>query len=222
MKLLLIILQIFLLCLPAGAEDAPEKSRKKDREAKKLVALKEIAEKTLEVKVATEDVQVRGKHGVRVHVKNNSDRAVLFSGDKAVATIHGVEYKCMSLLGEFDDLSGSQPTFYSSLTEDTGNPVGPAVSGRGLQSVSDLLDKNRNSNRFAKKRTLQQNDQTNFGQRILWPGDSCSGTILFPSSEALGSALLRIPVTSFFNSSDQAEASNSKQGQHKNLSRSEK
>lgn len=176
--------------------------------ALKAKPLKDIASKTIQVLVEQEDVVVRGKHGVRIHVVNKSDRAVIFNGDDAIATLNGVEHPS-SIMSEFDDLSGSQPTFINDLdASDPGRPE--AISIRGIQSYNDLLKKPKPTlDRFNRDDYQRKEaDQTRFGQRILWPGDSSSGTIIFQSSEALGNSRLKIPICSFFDAADRAEASN--------------
>lgn len=174
----------------------------------KLKPLKDIAAKAIQLLVEQDDVVVRGKHGVRIHVVNNSDRAVIFNGDDAIATLNGIEHQS-SIMSEFDDLSGSQPTFISELDAmDPGKPE--AISIRGIQSYNDLLKKPKPTlDRFNRDDYQRKEaDQTRFGQRILWPGDSSSGTIIFQSSEALCSSRLKIPICSFFDATDRAEASN--------------
>lgn len=207
------ILQLSALGLAALAE-APKAEPKSSSSptAKAHPALKDIAARDLELKISSEDVQVRGKHGVRVYVKNNTDRAVIFSGDKATATINGVDYNCMSPLGEFDDLSGSQPTFISDLNDSSSDSPTSAISINGLESASDLLRSTKQRIRHFSK-PKPNVDKSNFGQRILWPGDSCSGTIMFPAAESLRYSVLKIPVSAFFDSSDQALATNQRPAQ---------
>jgi len=186
----------------------PRSSEKSSKKKAPQRALKDLSSKSIQLLVDTEDVVVRGKHGLRIHVLNKSDRAVIFNGDDAKAILNGMEYPS-TIVGEFDDLSGSQPTFISDLdATDGGNPT--AISIKGIQSYNDLLKKPKptldrfNRDDYQRKAA----DQTRFGQRILWPGDSSSGTIIFQSSEALGNAQVKIPICSFFDASDKAEASN--------------
>ncbi len=200
------------ICAKKSSEDSKAaKSHSSEKASKKKLpqkALKDLSGKSIQLLVDTEDVVVRGKHGLRIHVQNKSDRAVIFNGDDAKAILNGMEYPS-NIMGEFEDLSGSQPTFISDLdATDGGNPT--AISIKGIQSYNDLLRKPKPTldrfNRDDYQRKAE--DQTRFGQRILWPGDSSSGTIIFQSSEALGNAQVKIPICSFFDAADKAEASN--------------
>lgn len=169
--------------------------------------LKESIAQDVKVTVMPEDLKLRGRHGLRVKVVNNSDRAVLFNGELAGAYLHGTEFKCAEL-DDLEDLSGSQPNFISKLNHDTAETVAAAVTVGAWPSVEDILkSKSPTLKRFGRDEERRAQDEQKFGQRILWPGDSSTGTIYFASRESLVGAVVKIPARSFFDLKDQATAS---------------
>ncbi len=202
------------LLLFSGAAIANESNQVQNQS--ESAPLKSIVNESLEASIEPGEIIERGKHGLKVTVKNNSDRAVIFNGEKASVFVHGNEYKCENM-DEFEDLSGSQPNFLSELNRDTRSTVAAAVSVGGLQTVSDLLKSRKPTlDRFGKDEKRREEILEQFGQRILWPGDASTGIIMFPASEPLTNAQVAIPVSSFFNAKDQAVlSSKSKQDSSK-------
>lgn len=180
-------------------------------ESQTPIELSSIIGKTVEIRVYPDDIQMRGRHGLKVLVKNKSDRALIFYGDLSIAKANGKEYKCAEL-DEFEDLSGSQPNFISRLNRDAGETVAAAVTVGSWQTVSDILkSKNKDLKRFGKDEERRRLSESEFGQRILWPGDESEGTILFAAREPLQAAVLEMPVRCFFNARDKATAVSSPQ-----------
>ncbi|MBX9686819.1 MAG: hypothetical protein K2X27_08965 [Candidatus Obscuribacterales bacterium] len=188
---------------PAAAEANSDKNAAISTEKNKNLPLTEVLQE-IELSIDPEDAVVRGNHGLKIRIKNNTDRAVIFDGQKAIARLNGKEYKCLAA-GEFEDLSGSQPDFLADLGKDTAETIGTAVTVGALPTVSDWM-KNRKSilGRYGQDEERRQDTQNRFGQRILWPGDESAGIIMFQAKEALKGALLEMPITAFFDSKDRA------------------
>lgn len=173
-------------------------------------ALKDIAASDLKLTVDPQDLVIRGKHGLKIKVSNNSDRAVIFSGELATATQKGKKLKCMDI-DEFDYLVLSRPTFINTIGHNTREVVSAALTVGALQTANDVLKNRSVLKSYGKDEERRQDEEERFGQRILWPGDSSTGIILFSDAkESLAGAQIKLPVSSFFDIKDQAFISNSK------------
>jgi hypothetical protein len=202
------ILMLFVLALPAAGvlglasnlsalADVVEPAQSAEP-----LPLKEVVAK-VEFVVEPEELVVKGKQGVRIKVKNNCDRALIFNGEMATAKIGETKVNCMDNQ-DFDEMFASPATFASNWSIGFGSTVSDALSIGSWQTVNDML-KSKSFKRYGKDEERRQQDEERFGQRILWPGDSSSGYIFFPAEQSLSGAELTLPVSSFFNSKDQAE-----------------
>ncbi len=169
--------------------------------------LKSVADSAIKIWAGPNDIVVKGKHGLRIKVTNNSDRPVLFDGEKASAKTLVTEYKCVDI-DTFDELNMVPPTFRSTLSADAGSAVAPKLPVATKSGKLSLLDSNKSVlPSLDKDMQRKQSEQERFGQRILWPGDSSEGIILFPAEESLVGAVVSLPICSFFDSADQASVS---------------
>lgn len=164
--------------------------------------LNEITNK-IELNIEPEDVLIKGKHGVKIKIKNNTDRALIFNGENATARFHGSEYKCMNI-DQFED------TCNLDLSDRDLPLIMPPVVIGGLQPAKSISSKSRSLRKSieASENSLKKPPER-FGKRILWPGDTSYGIILFNANESLTNSIIKIPASSLFDSSDQAAISNS-------------
>lgn len=176
-------------------------------ESGKPEALQKLVADQISVRIENRDVSVKGRHGLQIEVTNNSDRAVILNGELATARLADKDYG-VAILDEFEGLPGSQPRFLAELNSmDDSAAAQAAVSVSSWKTVNDMLKSE--STRFTcygKGEQKRRSVEHRFGQRILWPGDSSSGIIVFNSPEPLVGAVLSIPVRSFFEPSDIAVA----------------
>ncbi len=172
--------------------------------------LESIIKTAIEISAGPNDIVIKGKHGLRIKVTNKSDRPVLFDGEKACAKTLSTEYKCVDI-DTFDELNLIPPTFRSTLSAETGSAVNQKPPLASKPIGIGLLNSNKNVlAKLGKDAQGKNSEQERFGQRILWPGDSSEGIVLFPAEESLVGAVVTVPVCSFFNSADQASVSTTK------------
>jgi hypothetical protein len=157
--------------------------------------------------VEPQDMVIKGKHAIRIRVKNNSDRALVFNGEMATAKVGDTSISCMDNR-DFDDLFDAPETFASNWSIGAGAVLTDALTVGTWQTVSDML-KTKSFKRYGADEERRDQDQERFGQRILWPGDSSSGIIVFPCEQSLSGAMLSLPVSSLFNGNDKAVVNSS-------------
>ncbi len=198
--ILVAVLSLPLTCAPpARTEDSAPKG------LPSLTPLNSILNTAIEISAGANDIVIKGKHGLRIKVTNRSDRPVLFDGEKASASTRTVQYKCVDI-DTFDELNMIPPLFRSTLSADAGSALSPSLLSS--RQNDDLLKlKNTMLTKRGKDDLRKESDQERFGQRILWPGDSSEGIILFPAEESLVGAVVTVPIYSFFDSKDQATVS---------------
>ena len=157
--------------------------------------------------VEPQDMVIKGKHAIRIRVKNNSDRALVFNGEMATAKVGDTSISCMDNR-DFDDLFDAPETFASNWSIGAGAVFTDALTVGTWQTVSDML-KTRSFKRYGLDEERRDQDQERFCQRILWPGDSSSGIIVFPCEQSLSGAALSLPVSSLFNGNDKSVVNSS-------------
>jgi hypothetical protein len=191
----------FWLCASSKAQtpvSSPTNSNSKSSEP-----LSTVKEK-IEITVLPQDIVVRGKHGLKIQVKNNTDRAVIFNGEEARAKQRQNEYRSMNV-DQFDELFAESPAFSNRLRRNLSQTALAAVTVGGAQTVFDAMKNSKPVLRaYGRDEERRQEDQERFGQRILWPGDSSTGVVLFSAEEPLTEAVVSIPAASLFDANDKA------------------
>lgn len=203
-----LLLQIGLCGASAAQTGIATGSSQADSQKPKSEPLN-TAKSAIEISVLPQDIVVRGKHGLKIQVKNNTDRAIIFNGEQATANLRQTEYRSMNV-DQFDDLFAESPAFMNRLRRNLSQTALAAVTVGGAQTAYDALKNSKPVLRsYGHDEERRQEDQERFGQRILWPGDSSTGVVLFASDEPLTDAVVSIPVASFFDAADKASVSSS-------------
>lgn len=161
----------------------------------------------IDFEVDRKDLVVKGRHGLRITVRNNSDRALIFHGEKATAAMDGAQFSCMEIK-DFDELFASPPTIASNLAIGARETIREALTLGAWQAVSDAFKSKNPLKRYGRDEERRQVDEGVFQQRVLWPGESSSGTLLFRCEQPLIGAVVSLPICSFFKSTDQAAITN--------------
>lgn len=157
----------------------------------------------VELTVEPQEMIIKSKHGFRIRVKNNSDRAIVFDGEHANANIGGKVISCMDVV-DFDEMFDKPETFASSWRIGATSTLTDGLTIGTWQTVGDMLKTQNFFKRYGKDEQRREHSEERFNQRVLWPGDTSAGIILFPSNESLRGATISLPVSSFFNPKDQA------------------
>lgn len=169
-----------------------------------------LAKARIEITVSPQDIVLRGKHGLKIQVKNNTDRPIIFNGEEATAKLHQNEYKSMNV-DQFDELFAESPKFMNKLRRNMSQTAIAAVTVGGAQTAYDAIKSSKPVLKtYGQDEERRQEDQERFGQRILWPGDSSTGVVLFSAEEPLTDAVVSLPVASFFDANDKALVSSGK------------
>ena len=163
----------------------------------------------VELIIEPQDMVIKGRHGLKIQVKNQSDRALLFGGDKATAKIGETEFSCMDIR-DFDELFATPPAFASSWSIGAGQTLKSALTVGTWQAGGDIFKSSRGGIlQYGKDEERRQDDENRFGQRVLWPGETSSGVLLFRCEQPLAAAKVTLPVSSFFNSKERSFISGS-------------
>lgn len=106
---------------------------------------------------------------------------------------------------QFDELFAESPAFSNRLRRNLSQTALAAVTVGGAQTVFDAMKNSKPVLRaYGRDEERRQEDQERFGQRILWPGDSSTGVVLFSAEEPLTEAVVSIPAASLFDANDKA------------------
>jgi hypothetical protein len=158
----------------------------------------------IEFRIDPADMVIKGRHGLRIHVKNNTDRALIFSGEKASAKSGEAVFSCMDIR-DFDELFAAPPNFAASWSIGARETVKAAFTVGAFPALNDMLKGRPGPGYYGKDELRRQGEDDRFGQRVLWPGESSSGILLFRSEQSLVGAQVTLPVSSFFNTKEQSE-----------------
>lgn len=182
----------------AASEETKSLASESPKAALGNKALSKLDMSKIFLQVTPRDIYIKGRHGVQVRVLNLSEKTLIFNADLATASLHGKDYG-IAQTDEFADLPGNQPKFMADLLSGNSESSGAAIKVGSWQSVNDML-KHESPAISAKDRSKLRRETSEhmFAQRILWPGDSSSGIILFAAQVPLTGAEIRIPVRSFF------------------------
>jgi hypothetical protein len=163
----------------------------------------------VELLVERKDVVIKGKHGLRIQVKNNSDQALVFCGERATATIGKTVFNCLDTKN-FDELISAPPGNAVNWSIGLGETLAEALTMGGWQAVADMrTSTSPGLKRYGKDEERREQAAERFGQRLIYPGESSSGILLFSCDQSLQEAAVTLPVSSCVNSNEQSVISNS-------------
>jgi hypothetical protein len=188
---------------PAGKEPSPWL---KDRAVAPPEQPRPLAElgAGIEVSAKGETASLKGLTALRLHVANNTQRTLSFKGNEAVLALTGTQLKAAPLasisarIKEYDNPHGYRER--AAMTAMTA-----AMTVGAWQAVrDDKVLRNPVTERYGFDNANRNQRLLRFGERVLWPGDSCEGVVYFESSQpvSLAGASLQVPVADFYNPSD--------------------
>jgi len=177
---------------PGGRSQAP------------LAPLDTVASSMVDVSVLDYDAHLKNLRGLKVYVRNRSDRALLCSGFEATATVDGATYNACTF-STLDKVISPPQTLSKTIATDVKSTVTATVTVGAVQAVQDqLLYSGPVLKRYGHDEARRSDEQEIFGKRILWPGDSTTGTIYFSTANPLDGASLKLPISGFYNHDDRA------------------
>lgn len=142
-------------------------------------------------------------HGLKVHISNGTDRPLLFNGDKAVIKFDG---QCAApiTVGQLQDA-----VCPASTTKEQIIGVLKVAVTVGLEpTIRDIkMEKGPILQRYGCDEKRREDEQSRFGQRILWPGDSSDGIVYFNTDRSLHGGTLELPISSLADLQDQSTLS---------------
>jgi hypothetical protein len=161
-----------------------------------------------EIDIEGDEVTLGGLRGLMVEVKNTSDRPLIFFGNKSVATVSGEQIKCAQMIA-LEQVANPVLTPWHKLKKNTKETVVAATTvgavpaaGYIVHQAGPILD------RYGSDESRREDEISRFGKRIVWPGESTKGIVYFSTDKPLKGATIEIPVSSMFDTADQASISN--------------
>lgn len=131
-------------------------------------------------------------HGLPVHVKNATDRPLLFNGDAAVIRLGNHSIRPVTIR-QIDQLVDPMETVRDDIiaTIKAGVTVGlaPTIRQEEVQRGPIL-------NRYGADELRREDEQSRFGKRIIWPGDTTDGIVYFQTTSSLRGGTFELPVCS--------------------------
>jgi len=150
------------------------------------------------------DVITNGLHGIMISVANNTDRPLVFDGDAAIATISGAKYSAAPT-AQLEPRKSPPDELKGKIKSDLWASTSAAVS---IGAVQTVLDQKRFDGpilgRYEQDEDRRRNEESRFGKRVVWPGDSSQGVLYFAGVTTLQDAVLNIPVHALYNDVEQS------------------
>lgn len=169
-----------------------------------LMPLVSVASSQIEIQAEQTPVSLKGMQGVKVKVKNNTDRPLYFSGDEATATA-GDAALSAAHMQEIEDLIPSRDNPKQYKMRSVKATITAAVTVGALQTVEDeITERGPMDGRYGWDNARRIDRQARFARRVLWPGDSTEGTVFFKTNSSLHGASLEMKVSAYYDNSDRA------------------
>ncbi len=180
------------------------------RPHKAVVPLKSLINPNADMKVDRDEVSLDGLRGLHVEVRNNTDRTLIFHGNQAEVVISGKTIACVSQ-ADLEKIMNPMLSGKHRLKSDFVHSavalatIGSVSTAKGIVQQSEpALD------RYGKDEQRRIESVTRFSDRIVWPGESTKGIIYFDIDQPLTGVAIQMPVSSLYDTSDQASIFNTR------------
>lgn len=143
---------------------------------------------------------------LHVRVRNRSDEPLIFDGDHtSIALREGGARTLAISQHELDAVNRPPTTLKGKFSSDVKATVTAAVSVGMVQTIDTLKrEYGPIEKRYEYDEQRRTNEESRFGQRLLYPGDSTDGNIYFSATTSFEGQMLSIPVKSFYDKTDQS------------------
>jgi hypothetical protein len=166
--------------------------------------LKTVIGVQAEMNIDGKEIALGYLRGLTVEVKNNTDRPLIFHGGSVRAVISGKTIECASESAVRNIINPVhtpkekiKTDFVNSVVALGTTGVVPTTKGFEQQSRPVL-------SRYGTDEQRRENEKSQFSDRIVWPGESTKGVVYFAGDQALTGAEIQMPVSSLYDTSDQA------------------
>jgi hypothetical protein len=147
---------------------------------------------------------------LHVKVQNRSDEPLVFDGDHSLIASkeNGSQIAICITQMQLDSVGRPPTTFSGRLSSDLKATVTAAATVGAVQTAETLKKQyGPITKRYEWDEERRQNEESRFGRRLLYPGDSTDGNIYFRVGTQFSGNTLTMPVKSFYDGSDQASLS---------------
>jgi hypothetical protein len=145
---------------------------------------------------------------LHVKVQNRSDEPLVFDGDHSLIASNGNQIATCITQMELDSVGRPPTTFTGRLSSDLKASVTAAATVGAVQTAETLKKQyGPITKRYEWDEERRQNEESRFGRRLLYPGDTTDGNIYFKAGTSFSGNTLTMPVKSFYDGSDQASLS---------------
>jgi len=122
-------------------------------------------------------------YGFVVDVKNESEEALVFDGEHAMATSPTCQFQLASV-SDVASIPSPRKPFLSRFLDGT---IETAIGAGGVGSVAAVTDVVNNAgpveHRYGPDEARRIDEQSRFGRRVLFPGESSVGVVYFKKSK---------------------------------------
>ena len=199
--------------LPAhSAAREVRNARIREAEAQKEPAkapLSSIISANAEMRIDNNAVILGAMRGLAIEVVNNTDRPLIFWGDKAIATIGENHLHCAPLIA-LEEMTNPVLTLKEKVIDDI---KATTIAGGSIGGIPTLNDINRQAGpilgRYGGDEDRREGEISRFGKRVVWPGDTTKGVVYFVTKQPLTGASIDMPVSALYDSTDQSSVSKS-------------
>jgi hypothetical protein len=147
---------------------------------------------------------------LHVKVQNRSDEPLVFDGDHSLIASkeNGSQIAICITQMALDSVGRPPTTFKGRLSSDLKATVTAAATVGAVQTAETLKKQyGPITKRYEWDEERRQNEESRFGRRLLYPGDTTDGNIYFKAGTQFSGNTLTMPVKSFYDGSDQASLS---------------
>jgi hypothetical protein len=145
------------------------------------------------ISVERDYIPIDHMRGLVVKVANQSQHPVLVNCDDAKAL---VSPRDVASLRDVEKVESPPTGFVAVLLADTKDTLIAGLTVGAAPAINDIrIHQGPILKRYGEDETRRENEMQRFGKRLMWPGETSSGTIFFKTDESLVGSKLEVPLT---------------------------
>lgn len=161
----------------------------------------------LDVNLGSASVDTTGFRTIQLTVTNRTDRPIVLDGSSAVAIVGGARLNCAPMSKIEPKIPAPDNPAHKYL-KDVRSSISAFATVGGLQTLEDKLnDMQEVRKHYGFDEARREELESRFGRRILFPGESTTGTLFLKTKQNLKNATVELPICSLGDKNDSASIS---------------
>lgn len=152
-------------------------------------------------------VEPNGFRSLKMTITNKTDRPIVLDGNSAVATVSGARLECASMSKIEPKIPAPDNPSHKYLKDIRSSITAIATVGAAQTLEDKLNDMQEVRKHYGFDEARREDLESRFGKRILFPGETTTGTFFIKTRLPLQDATMVIPACSLDDKSDSATLS---------------